>query len=161
MQSGYVGDRYYNKEAPACWQFKKSKKMKTLIRYISLLICGLVLFFYHDATNTIGNRGKTYPYLTKTQPVKKSLQSKLDENSFSFFKDVILNIVPTLKILKWRSPAETGCSHIQISLFTEKHKIDCNLYTGYCILYKNNRNTRGNTRKLIFWGSFKKKKNTL
>jgi hypothetical protein len=59
-----------------------------------------MLFFYHDATNTIGNPGKTYPYLTENQSVKKSLQSKLDENSFSFFKDVILNIVPTLKILK-------------------------------------------------------------
>ncbi|MDB5025165.1 MAG: hypothetical protein JWP78_2920 [Mucilaginibacter sp.] len=71
-----------------------------LIRYISLLlICGLMLFFYFNAANTAGNSSKTHCCLTKIRPVKKSLQNKLDENGFSFFKDVIANILPALKSL--------------------------------------------------------------
>lgn len=49
---------------------------------------------------------------------------------------------------------------MQISLFTEKHKIDCNLTPCYCILYKNNINARGNIRKPIF-EVYSKKRGTL
>ncbi len=58
-----------------------------------------MLFFYHHATNTTGNPGKTYSYLTKTQAGKKNLRNRLNENGFSFFKDVIANILPALKSL--------------------------------------------------------------
>ena len=73
--------------------------MKILIRYISLLfICGLMFTFCH--TYIIGNTCKVYTYPAKGQPVKTSLRSKLNENGFSFFKDVISNIAPALKNLR-------------------------------------------------------------
>jgi len=75
--------------------------MRTLIRYISpLLICGLMFTLYYNHTYIIGNTFKVRAYPAKDQLVRTSLQSKLNENSFSFFKDVILNIMPALKILK-------------------------------------------------------------
>jgi hypothetical protein len=73
--------------------------MKILIRYISLLfICGLMFTLCH--TYIIGNTCKVRSYPAKGQPVKESPQSKLHENGFSFFKDVIFNIVPALKNLR-------------------------------------------------------------
>jgi hypothetical protein len=72
--------------------------MKILIRYISLLfICGLMFSLGH--TYIIGNTCKVYPNKAKTLPVTENLQSKLNENGFSFFKDVIANILPVLKSL--------------------------------------------------------------
>ena len=74
--------------------------MKCLTRYISLLlVSGLMLSFYYNYTYIIGDSCKVCLYQAKTQPVKESLQCKSGENGFSFFKDVIANILPALKSL--------------------------------------------------------------
>jgi hypothetical protein len=73
--------------------------MKLLIRYISLLvICGLMFSFYHNYTYIIGSYCKA-PYKAEVQPVKESPDCKLDNNGFSFLKDVLANILPVLKSL--------------------------------------------------------------
>jgi hypothetical protein len=73
--------------------------MKLLIRTISLLlICGLMASFYQNHTYIIGMDCKT-PAKLKVQPVKKSLDCKLNDTSFSFYKDVLANILPVLKSL--------------------------------------------------------------
>jgi hypothetical protein len=74
--------------------------MKRLTRYIGLLMIGGLMFsFHHHHTYIIGNTCKVCFYQAKTQPVKESVQCKSDENGFSFFKDVIANILPALKSL--------------------------------------------------------------
>jgi hypothetical protein len=55
---------------------------------------------YNNYTYIIGNHRKVHTYPPKGQPVKTSLQNKLNENGFSFFKDVISNIAPALKNLR-------------------------------------------------------------
>jgi hypothetical protein len=71
-----------------------------LIRYIGLLIiCGLMLPFYRDTINPTGEMVKKVSNLTTTQPVKHSLSGKIYDNSFSFFRDVVTNILPVLKNL--------------------------------------------------------------
>jgi hypothetical protein len=74
--------------------------MKLMTRYISLLfICGLMFSFHHNYTYIIGSTCKAPSYLAKTQPVKEGSACKLSENGFSFFKDVVANILPVLKSL--------------------------------------------------------------
>jgi hypothetical protein len=46
-----------------------------------------------------GKTGKACAYLSKTQTAKNNLQDKSCEKGFSFFKDVIANILPALKNL--------------------------------------------------------------
>ena len=75
--------------------------MKRFIRYISLLLVGgLMLSFYYNYTYIIGGPCTVQSYVTKSQPVKTTLQCKLGGDGFSFFKDVISNIAPALKNLK-------------------------------------------------------------
>jgi hypothetical protein len=71
--------------------------MNPVIRYISLLlICGLMLPFYDNIKN---EPGKIYACLPKTQTIKYSLSGEINENSFSFIRDVVANILPALKNL--------------------------------------------------------------
>ena len=73
--------------------------MKLLIRYISLLvICGLMFSFCYNYTYIIGNYCKA-SYKTTVQPVKESPDCNLNNAGFSFFKDVLANILPVLKSL--------------------------------------------------------------
>jgi len=72
--------------------------MKPVNRYISLLlICGLMLLLYDKHTyNNIGIKNNAQACREKVQPVKASV-CKTEEEGFSFFKDVILNIAPVLR----------------------------------------------------------------
>jgi hypothetical protein len=71
-----------------------------LIRYIGLLIiCGLMLPFYRYTIGTTGKMVKKVSNLITTPPVKHRLTGKIHENSFSFFRDVVTNILPVLKNL--------------------------------------------------------------
>jgi hypothetical protein len=74
--------------------------MKPLTRYIGLLLIGGLMFSsrHHD-TYIIGSAYKACCYQAKTQLVKESQQCESGENGFSFFKDVIANILPALKSL--------------------------------------------------------------
>ena len=75
--------------------------MKPVNRYISLLmICGLMLPLYDKHTyNNIGIKNNAPARRGEIQSVKGS-DCKTDEEGFSFFKDVISNIVPELKNFK-------------------------------------------------------------
>jgi hypothetical protein len=74
--------------------------MKLMIRYISpLLICGLILAHHQYTAVNSGKAGKASPYLSKAQIGKNCAQDKPCEKGFSFFKDVIANILPALKNL--------------------------------------------------------------
>ena len=74
--------------------------MRSMIRYISpLLICGLIMAHHQYTAVNGGKTGKACTYLSKTQTGKNSVQEKPCEKSFSFFKDVIANILPALKNL--------------------------------------------------------------
>jgi len=69
--------------------------------YISLLLlCGFMLLYY--STTHLNHRRaiKPMPHAAKTQAVAQSLSARMSINSFSFFKDVISNILPVLKIIK-------------------------------------------------------------
>ncbi len=73
--------------------------MKLLIRYISLLlICGLMFSFCYNYTYIIGNYCKAH-YKSKVHLVKESQDCNLNNAGFSFFKDVLVNILPVLKSL--------------------------------------------------------------
>jgi hypothetical protein len=61
-----------------------------------LLICGLMLVHHRY---TAGNGSRMNTYLSKTQTGKNFIQVKPCEKEFSFFKDVIANILPALKNL--------------------------------------------------------------
>jgi len=55
---------------------------------------------HHQYTAVNGGKaGKPCTYLSKTQPGKNCLQGDPDKKGFSFFKDVIANILPALKNL--------------------------------------------------------------
>jgi len=75
--------------------------MKPVNRYISLLvICGLMLPLYDKHTYyNIGIKHNAQICPKKMQPVKEP-DCKTDERGFSFFKDVISNIIPVLKNLE-------------------------------------------------------------
>ena len=75
--------------------------MKPVKRYISLLlICGLMLPLYNKHTyNNIGINGNAQICQEKSKSVSAP-DCKTDERGFSFFKDVISNIVPALKNLQ-------------------------------------------------------------
>ena len=74
--------------------------MKSMIRYISpLLICGLIMARHQYIPVNGGKTGRARTYLSKTQTFKNNMQEKPSEKSFSFFKDVIANILPALKNL--------------------------------------------------------------
>jgi hypothetical protein len=71
--------------------------MKPSTKYISLLfIGGLMLFFYPSKISDPGRIDAPCSHLAKSQTIK---QCSSKENSFSFFKDVIANILPELKKL--------------------------------------------------------------
>lgn len=75
--------------------------MKSSIKYISLLVIGGLMFIFYF--NTISNTtvpDTTCPYQSKDQATK---QCRDEEHSFSFFKDVIANILPALKTLSQQS----------------------------------------------------------
>ena len=73
--------------------------MKSLNRYISLLlICGLMLPLY-GTYNNMDKKISTPGYQEKVQSAKVS-DCKKDKGRFSFFEDVILNLTPALKNLK-------------------------------------------------------------
>lgn len=96
--------------------------MRPLIRYISpLLLCGLMFSFFHNNPRTtskcsqpaVGQRngaGSQNIFIScanggsfiKKIATMKSTQQQAhpNENGFSFFKDVIANIVPALKNIK-------------------------------------------------------------
>lgn len=75
--------------------------MKPLTRYISLLlICGLMLPLRRNNTYIIGKHDNVRFHLSKNIPVKQSNDCKQSQNGFSFFKDVIANILPALKNIK-------------------------------------------------------------
>mgnify|MGYP006951099861 CR=1 FL=1 len=75
--------------------------MKPVNRYISLLlICGLMLPLYDKHTyNDIGDKNNVQGCRQKIQLAQEP-DSKTNEDGFSFFKDVISNIVPELKNFK-------------------------------------------------------------
>jgi hypothetical protein len=74
--------------------------MKPVNRYISLLlICGLMLPLYDTHTYNIGMKNNVQICQEKTLSIKES-NCNSNERGFSFFKDVISNIVPALKNLK-------------------------------------------------------------
>jgi hypothetical protein len=74
--------------------------MRSVIRYVSpLLICGLIMARRQYTAVNVGKAGKACTCLSKTQRGKNSVQEKPSEKGFSFFKDVIANILPALKNL--------------------------------------------------------------
>jgi hypothetical protein len=75
--------------------------MKPSIKYISLLfIGGLMLFFYLNKTFNPGEIDTLCSHSAKSQSIK---QCGNEEHCFSFFKDVIVNILPELRILNQQS----------------------------------------------------------
>lgn len=75
--------------------------MKPLTRYISLLlVCGLMLPLHQKDTYIIGE----YPNRRVRPPKPAHLSSASDDRyrveEFSFFKDVLANILPALKHLR-------------------------------------------------------------
>ena len=75
--------------------------MKPVNRYISLLlICGLMLPLYDKhACDNISTTNNTQACPEKIR-LAQDPDSKTNEGGFSFFKDVISNIVPELKNFK-------------------------------------------------------------
>ena len=75
--------------------------MKSLTRYISLLlVCGLMLPLHRNNTYIISTHQIVDVHLSKNIPLKQSNNCKQGENGFSFFKDVVANIIPELKSLR-------------------------------------------------------------
>jgi hypothetical protein len=69
--------------------------MKMPSTYISLLLfCGLMLFFIYCRNN---KPHRVHSDMARVQPARHIIQNKKDESGFSFFRDVISNIVPALK----------------------------------------------------------------
>ena len=72
--------------------------MKPLTRYISLLlICGLMLPLHRNNSRIPVMHVAMRVHLSKDLPCKQSNNCSQNENGFSFFKDVIANILPALK----------------------------------------------------------------
>ena len=75
--------------------------MKLLIKWISpLLVCGLILTFYIEAHLIKGTHIKICVNHLKTRSASPALSDKMNDENFSFFRDVISNIAPVLKNLK-------------------------------------------------------------
>ena len=75
--------------------------MKPLTRYISLLlICGLMLPLHHSSTYIIGKYDNMHARLSKPVSKSQAPDCKQREADFSFFKDVLANILPALKNLR-------------------------------------------------------------
>jgi hypothetical protein len=71
--------------------------MKASIKYMSLLLIGgLMLVFYFNTISGPETVDGVCSYSAKSQLIK---QCRNEEHCFSFFKDVIANILPALKKL--------------------------------------------------------------
>jgi hypothetical protein len=93
--------------------------MKMPSTYISLLLlCGLMLLFYYNKSNYNTTHATNLRLVKENRPVVKRIspvgpiavplnknrnngnsrkQDRLKENSFSFFKDILPDLVPVLK----------------------------------------------------------------
>jgi hypothetical protein len=75
--------------------------MKPLTRYISLLlVCGLMLPLHHHDINIIGKHNDVGVHLSKPVRISQASNYEHREYEFSFFKDVLVNVLPALKILR-------------------------------------------------------------
>jgi hypothetical protein len=75
--------------------------MKPLTRYISLLlVCGLMLPLHQNDTYIIGKHDNVHTHLSKPVHINQTSDCKPQKEGFSFFKNVIVNILPALKNLR-------------------------------------------------------------
>jgi hypothetical protein len=80
--------------------------MKPSIKYIGLLLVGGLMFvFYFNAISDKIATDKTCLYQSQDLAIR---QCRNEEHSFSFFKDVIANILPVLKMLSEQPSIKSG-----------------------------------------------------
>lgn len=75
--------------------------MKPLTRNISLLlVCGLMLPLHQNETYIIGKNSNVHLSQSKPVGISQVSDCRHQQDGFSFFKDVLANILPALKNLR-------------------------------------------------------------